>query len=173
MLSVVLIVDVLENGQAAGGGDELLKEGSLVTASGVEALKDVHVRRVVVSVKLEEGSVFMSEHAVRAFRAYASLIESPAVVGLEFVAVAEDSSRGELVLCMSKPTLVIEPALGRLDPVAAELCLLVATVGQWHREDVHGLTISIEVVLVGDTLSATLHTVPLGGALENVFLLLG
>lgn len=126
---------------------------SLVGAAHVEAFEDVHVRRVVVPVELEVGPVFMSEHAGRAILTLVCLVESSAVVCLKFVTVAQDSSRSELSLGMGEPTLLLETALGRLNPVAAELSFLVATIRQWHERT--GGVVGVDVVLVGDALGTT------------------
>ena len=90
------------------------------------------MRRVVVSVKLDQGPVFMSEHALKAEIACHRLIESATIVSFEFVAVHQDCPRGELLLCVRIPALILKSALGRLDPVAAKLVLLVASAGQRH-----------------------------------------
>ena len=90
------------------------------------------MRRVVVSVKLDQGPVFMSEHALQAKIASHRLIESSTIVSFEFVAVHQDCPGGELLLRMRIPALILKPALGRLDPVTAKLVLLVASAGQRH-----------------------------------------
>ena len=139
---------------------------SLVGAARVEAFEDVHVRRVVVPVELEVGPVFMPEHAGRAILTLVCLVERSAVVCLEFVAVAQDSSLGELGLGMGEAALVLETALGRLNPVAAELSLLDATIRQWHERA--GGVVGVEVVLVGDALSATFSLCLPRSALEYI-----
>ena len=87
------------------------------------------MRRVVVSVKLDQGPVFMSEHAFLAIIAVHGLEISPTIVCFEFVAVHQDCPGGELLLRVRVPALIVEPALGGLNPVAAKLILLVASAG--------------------------------------------
>lgn len=91
-------MDMLEDGYSEGSSFELLDEARLVPAVSVEALEGVHVGRVEVSMKLEVGPVFMPEHAGRAILAEVCLVERAAVVLLELVSVAENGSRGELLL---------------------------------------------------------------------------
>ena len=109
--------------------------------------------RVVVAVQLEHGPVLMPEHAFRAKVAGARLVESTTIVSLKFVAVKQNCQRGELLLRMRVPALVFEAALGRLDPVAAEFALLVAS---WHDWMVHWVANRVDIVLVGDSLCSSL-----------------
>ena len=137
-------MDLLENGQGFGHRLELLKELRLVLAGREQALEGVHVRRVVVAVQLEHGSVLMPEHALLAKVAGARLVESATIVGLEFVAVQVDCHGSKLLLRVRVPALVFEAALSRLYPVAAELALLEASLHRVKHWEGHRVA-SVEV----------------------------
>ena len=117
-------------------------------------------------MKLEHASVLMSEHAFRAKVAFHSLVVGSAIICFEFVAVHQDCHRGQLLLRMCIPAFVLEPALGRLNPVAAELSLLGASTWSWHDRTLllkhRGCILmvawlwGVEIVLVRHSLGATL-----------------
>ena len=160
-------MNLLENGQSAGNRFELTDETSFVLAARVQALHGVQMWGVEVSVKLQNMSMFMSKHAGRAILAGIVFVEGAAVVSLELVAVAQNSVVGKLLLRVGKPARILEAALGRLDPVAAELGLLEA-VGHWHQRARHLVVVRVEVVLIGDTLGAAIALAFLRAALEHV-----
>ena len=74
---------------------------------------------------------------------------------------------GKLLLRVAEPARILEAALGRLDPVAAELGLLEAG-GHWHQRARHLVVVRVEVVLIGDALSAAKALAFLRAALEDV-----
>ena len=124
-------------------------------------------------------AMFMSEHALCPEIAHACFVKGSTIVCFEFVAIHHDCHWGQLLLCVREPALVLESALGRLNPVAAELSLLRASDRSWHDRTLllvqEGLCCywhRVEIVFVGHTLSATMFLALQGAALKNICVLL-
>lgn len=108
------------------------------------------MRRIEVPVELLEAAVLVPEHASSAVHALLRLVESATVLALKLFIVAVDCSHSELFLAMSEATLVLVAALCSLDPVLAQLCLVLSVLIELHG---HCLTIATKVTHV--TLMAT------------------
>ena len=73
---------------------------------------------------------------------------------------------------MCEPALVLETALGRLDPIAAELALLAAGGEHWDHRERHWV-VRARNLLVGDALGASLTLTLLRAALEHIGFVVG
>ena len=79
-----------------------------------------------MSVKLLVGAMLVSEHASAAIHALLGLVEGSAVFGLELLVIAGNGSHCELLLAVSETALGLIAAFGSLNPVLAELSLVLA-----------------------------------------------
>ena len=59
------VVNQLEDWQTLGRIREFFYEAAFIRRCGVETLKFIELRRVVVSVQLAAVAMFMSEHALK------------------------------------------------------------------------------------------------------------
>ena len=104
----------------------MLDEGSLRLGTVEKGLQNVHLWRVVVSVQLLVVAMLVSEHAAGTVHARPRVVEGPAVLALELVVVDAAGSLCELLLSVGKTTLALISALGSLNPILAELSLILA-----------------------------------------------
>ena len=79
-----------------------------------------------MSVKLLVGAMLVSKHASAAIHALLGLVEGSAVFRLELLVIAGDGSHCELLLAVSETALGLIAAFGSLNPVLAELSLVLA-----------------------------------------------
>ena len=112
--------------QSLCGGLVGVDEFALVDTGAKQGLKDEHLGCVVVPVQLLEVAMLVSEHAARAIHARLRVVERTAVVRLELFIVANDGRLGQFVLSVGEATAVLVATLGSLDPVLAELGLVLA-----------------------------------------------
>ena len=99
----------------------------------VDHLVDVELRSVVVPVELGEVPVLMPEHATGSIHTVLLAVEGPAIIRLEPGSVTQDCGFRQFILTVSISALGVEAAFRRLDPVAAQLSLVLA-IGVWHLE---------------------------------------
>ena len=91
-----------------------------------KSLQNVHLWHVIVSVKLLVVAMFVAEHAARAVHALPRVVEGPAVLALELIVVDAAGSLSQLLLTMGETTFALISALGSLNPILAQLCLILA-----------------------------------------------
>lgn len=70
--------------------------------------------------------MLVSEHAPCAVHALLRVVKRPAILALEFVVIDSPSSLCELLLPVGETTLALIPALGCLNPILAQLSLILA-----------------------------------------------
>ena len=147
LLAAEGIVDVFEDWEALRLSVKSLDKGLFVGSGGIKRLELEEHGRVVVSVELLEAAVFVTEHAALAIHALLGVVERPAVLALEKHVVITDSRLGQLFLAMRETTLVLVPALGRLNPVFAKFgfVLAIGVAGHHNGDALH----SVGVRLVG------------------------
>ena len=123
-----------------------------------EELELVHLRGVVVSVQLFVGAVLVSEHAASAVHARLRVVESPTVLRLILSVICLYGSHGEFFLTVSKTALVLKAAPGCLDPVLAELSLVLAI---WvaHRVPVVVRVVCCTIVVAVSLLRAVVRSI--------------
>ena len=128
-------MDVLEDWKAMSRGAIGLHKCLFIGCRGVQRLKLVELRRVVVSVQLFERAMLVTEHAALAIHALLTVVEGPAVLGLEESIVAADSRLRQFFLSVSKTAFIFVPALSCLDPVLAKLSFVLAirVARHWHH----------------------------------------
>ena len=110
-----------------------IPELGLIRAGLVKELENAKLRLEVVTMKLVEAPVFVPEHTVGSVHALFGAVERPAVVGFELISVAQNCGLRQFLLAMRIPTFALEAALGGLDPVPAQLGLILA-VGVGHEK---------------------------------------
>ena len=91
-----------------------------------KSLQNVHLRGVIVSVKLFVVAMFVAEHAARAVHALSRMVEGPAVLALELIVVDAAGSLCQLLLTMGETTFALISTLSSLNPILAQLCLILA-----------------------------------------------
>jgi len=118
-------VDLGENWEALRNIYSLVEEIMLIRSCGVQSLELEHLRSVEMAMHLSDGAVLVAEQAVLAVVADIALVEHSTVLILENFAVAQDSCLGELFLAMSKTTSCLIFALVGLEPILAQVRLVV------------------------------------------------
>ena len=130
----------------------------------------------MMAMDLVEFLVFVPEHAFRAIHALLLVKECPTLIVLEANTIIQYGGLGQLFLTMGKLASVLVVALGRLNPVPAQLGLVVAVgvAGIPSTLDVGVLLglrlLGIEVVLGGALLLLLLSRVEwagVGGSAEG------
>ena len=77
-------------------------------------------------VELGDVAVLVSEHATSTIHTLLSVVEGSAVLGLELLIIAASGSLSELLLSVGEAAFILVPALCCLNPVLAELSLVLA-----------------------------------------------
>ena len=88
--------------------------------------------RIEVPMQLLEAAMLVPEHASSAVHALLSLVERATVLALKLLIVAVDCSHSELFLAVSEAALVLVAALSCLNPILAQLCLVLAVCIDLH-----------------------------------------
>lgn len=136
-----LLVDLGEDGQAPSHIDVVFEESVLILRRCVEGLELVKLGRVEVPVILLESPAAVAEEAVDALKAQFLVMVIPAVPRFENTAQFVGGMARKFVRTMRKGAHVTVAALGRVEPILADLSLvpgsllsqLNISLGHWNE----------------------------------------